>query len=109
MNKDANQSARSTHEDMRERHPDDGPNVRQGQERSGRSGAAEGIRTPDPIITNDVLYRLSYRGDLCRSRDRQADDEAPSAAITPDGRVDSNIRLPWQASRPFPFRPTCSK
>ena len=28
----------------------------------GESGAAEGIRTPDPIITNDVLYRLSYRG-----------------------------------------------
>ena len=26
------------------------------------SGAAEGIRTPDPIITNDVLYQLSYRG-----------------------------------------------
>jgi hypothetical protein len=22
-------------------------------------GAARGIRTPDPIITNDVLYRLS--------------------------------------------------
>ena len=26
------------------------------------SGAARGIRTPDPIITNDVLYRLSYCG-----------------------------------------------
>jgi hypothetical protein len=25
-----------------------------------KNGAAEGIRTPDPIITNDVLYRLSY-------------------------------------------------
>src|SRR5215469_14095579 len=25
-------------------------------------GAAGGIRTPDPIITNDVLYRLSYCG-----------------------------------------------
>jgi hypothetical protein len=25
-------------------------------------GAAEGIRTPDPRITNAVLYRLSYRG-----------------------------------------------
>ncbi len=22
----------------------------------------EGFRTPDPIITNDVLYRLSYCG-----------------------------------------------
>src|SRR5690606_41604665 len=27
-----------------------------------RSGAAEGTRTPDPIITNDVLYQLSYCG-----------------------------------------------
>ena len=32
-------------------------------------GAARGIRTPDPIITNDVLYRLSYCG--------------PGAVITP--------------------------
>jgi hypothetical protein len=28
------------------------------------AGAARGIRTPDPIITNDVLYRLSYCGNL---------------------------------------------
>ena len=27
------------------------------------SGAAEETRTPDPIITNDVLYHLSYSGD----------------------------------------------
>ena len=26
------------------------------------NGAAEGTRTPDPIITNDVLYQLSYTG-----------------------------------------------
>ena len=26
------------------------------------NGAAEGTRTPDPIITNDVLYQLSYCG-----------------------------------------------
>lgn len=26
------------------------------------NGAAEGTRTPDPIITNDVLYQLSYSG-----------------------------------------------
>ena len=25
-------------------------------------GAAEGTRTPDPLITNEVLYQLSYRG-----------------------------------------------
>ena len=28
----------------------------------GINGAVEGIRTPDPVITNDVLYRLSYDG-----------------------------------------------
>lgn len=27
-----------------------------------KNGAAEGTRTPDPIITNDVLYQLSYTG-----------------------------------------------
>lgn len=26
------------------------------------NGAAEGIRTPDPRITNALLYQLSYRG-----------------------------------------------
>ncbi len=29
---------------------------------AGLGGAAEGTRTPDPIITNDVLYQLSYSG-----------------------------------------------
>ena len=29
-----------------------------------KNGAAEGTRTPDPIITNDVLYQLSYSGIL---------------------------------------------
>ena len=28
------------------------------------SGAARGIRTPDPLITNEVLYQLSYRGEF---------------------------------------------
>jgi hypothetical protein len=27
-----------------------------------KTGAARGIRTPDPVITNDVLYQLSYCG-----------------------------------------------
>ena len=27
------------------------------------AGAARGIRTPDPLITNEVLYQLSYCGD----------------------------------------------
>jgi hypothetical protein len=29
---------------------------------NGMSGAARGIRTPDPLITNEVLYQLSYCG-----------------------------------------------
>jgi hypothetical protein len=31
-------------------------------EKQKKLGAARGIRTPDPIITNDVLYQLSYCG-----------------------------------------------
>ena len=37
-----------------------GDNCRFPSESDG--GAAEGTRTPDPIITNDVLYQLSYSG-----------------------------------------------
>jgi hypothetical protein len=33
-----------------------------------KNGAAEGTRTPDPIITNDVLYQLSYSGILLCAR-----------------------------------------
>jgi hypothetical protein len=29
------------------------------------NGAGEGIRTPDPLITNQMLYQLSYAGILC--------------------------------------------
>ena len=32
-----------------------------------KDGAGEGTRTPDPIITNDVLYQLSYTGILLAS------------------------------------------
>ena len=34
------------------------------------SGAGEGIRTPDPLITNQMLYQLSYASGLgqCPSR-----------------------------------------
>ena len=30
------------------------------------SGAGEGIRTPDPLITNQMLYRLSYASNFSR-------------------------------------------
>src|SRR3954466_4732557 len=39
-----------------------------GDEMIRGTGAARGIRTPDPVITNDVLYQLSYYGEPCRSR-----------------------------------------
>ena len=41
------------------------PEVKGIWQSKGKTGAAEGTRTPDPIITNDVLYQLSYCGDRC--------------------------------------------
>jgi hypothetical protein len=41
-----------------------------------RGGAARGIRTPDPIITNDVLYQLSYCG-ILQGYTGYSADEAP--------------------------------
>jgi hypothetical protein len=35
------------------------------QRTRSKAGAARGIRTPDPVITNDVLYQLSYCGGPC--------------------------------------------
>ena len=40
------------------RHPND-PQSREGS----KFGAPRETRTPDPLITNQMLYRLSYRGD----------------------------------------------
>jgi hypothetical protein len=34
----------------------------------GLFGAARGIRTPDPLITNEVLYQLSYCGGVARGQ-----------------------------------------
>ena len=39
------------------------------------SGAGEGIRTPDPLITNQMLYRLSYASNLGK--------DAPSRKLIP--------------------------
>ena len=62
----------------------------------GEYGAAEGTRTPDPIITNDVLYHLSYSGLfwVCQtSRDPRGDSERPECAanyrsLTSDASAD---------------------
>jgi hypothetical protein len=53
-----------------------------GERTPGIDGAAEGIRTPDPRITNAVLYRLSYRGikDLGPARTRIATGLPPEIA-----------------------------
>ena len=37
-------------------------NARSADKMRVSGGAAEGIRTPDPRITNALLYQLSYRG-----------------------------------------------
>ncbi len=47
----------------------------------GRNGAARGIRTPDPLITNEVLYQLSYCGIL-----RLLGPRTPSTAGAMRGR-----------------------
>ena len=36
------------------------------------SGAGEGIRTPDPLITNQMLYQLSYASSVGQLRPRRA-------------------------------------
>lgn len=53
-----------------------------------KDGAGEGTRTPDPIITNDVLYQLSYTGILLRApcarvRQDRAARGAPRAISKP--------------------------
>jgi hypothetical protein len=57
-------------------------------------GAARGIRTPDPIITNDVLYQLSYCGPLSSARQATLEDAVvyasfPRLGNTPDRSGDS--------------------
>ena len=42
-----------------------------------KAGAARGTRTPDPVITNDVLYQLSYCGGPC-SASGDCSENAPA-------------------------------
>jgi hypothetical protein len=66
-------------------------------------GAARGIRTPDPIITNDVLYRLSYcgvaRGDNPRAAALQATGEyrRQPRSLFVSGESDTRGRRPRAA------------
>ena len=58
-----------------------------------KNGAAEGTRTPDPIITNDVLYQLSYSGILlCAGR-------LPAVPYTTKGRSRAGTPRSVLASR----------
>jgi hypothetical protein len=41
------------------------------------AGAANRIRTCDPVITNDVLYQLSYCGGPCGAFSKQQKTPAP--------------------------------
>ncbi len=54
------------------------------------SGAAGGTRTPDPIITNDVLYQLSYCGDPST---RRADSPVPADPASGKGRSRAQFTL----------------
>jgi hypothetical protein len=88
------------------------------------SGAAEETRTPDPIITNDVLYQLSYSGTFWLPRDMARPDQcqhqkrcafwaggcAAVARIAPDGDVRASVlRLSRSALVPVPANVTAAK
>src|SRR5579863_7430402 len=55
---------------------------------SGRIGAAKRIRTPDPRITNALLYQLSYCGDCPKG-----------AAFYPVGPTDERLAVSFATSR----------
>ena len=60
---------------------------------AGEYGAARGIRTPDPVITNDVLYRLSYCGFLLLNQRPQRTRWVGEARL-------SRRELPGQRQKP---------
>jgi len=59
------------------------------------SGAAREIRTPDPLITNEVLYQLSYCG--IRSGRRWTCRMQPSGLLADPGTVASERARPSRA------------
>jgi hypothetical protein len=63
-------------------------------------GAAREIRTPDPIITNDVLYQLSYCGPVGQRRGLRRPSNgaavyatSPRLGNTPDPQRQAVARL----------------
>ena len=61
------------------------PDLAECQDFLWKRGAAEGTRTPDPIITNDVLYQLSYSGTFPSAV--PDDDSLTAAAFKRSGPV----------------------
>src|SRR5882672_5513300 len=62
-----------------------------------KNGAARGTRTPDPVITNDVLYQLSYCGGPCGASGGAENARAPdighgAALQEPQGSSGSESR-----------------
>ena len=71
-------------------------------------GAAEGIRTPDPRITNAVLYRLSYSG-AGRDLEQNASDYAicglNASHVADSHQVTASILTkPFSSTRRTPIR-----
>jgi hypothetical protein len=71
-------------------------------------GAAEGIRTPDPRITNAVLYRLSYSG-AGRDLEQNASDYAicgwTASHFADSHRVTASIiTKPYSSTKRTPIR-----
>src|SRR5579872_7399608 len=52
---------------------------------TAKTGAARGTRTPDPVITNDVLYQLSYCGEPKLRFRLSARHKTPRAARIENG------------------------
>jgi hypothetical protein len=62
------------------------------------TGAARGIRTPDPVITNDVLYQLSYCGGPCGGF---GGSEAPAPDIGERPILQGSRRVPAAIDQPL--------
>lgn len=76
-----------------------------------RSGAAEGTRTPDPIITNDVLYQLSYSGVPDRGGSAPymtRHQAAVPAARSRSGCLPIRLAVPALCEGPDGRNPVCS-
>ena len=90
--------------------------------RLAQTGAGEGIRTPDPLITNQMLYRLSYASrrkliiiligmQIARETQKIFPDHAKALVAPLDPQATSRLRVPEScqksplASLPLPCWP----